>query len=86
MDDSQPYVGYGYSPGYKGLVCTLILSQGGVKLGIAGGAALPDPERLLEGTGKRHRHIALRTPADLRRGGVRALVRAAAAAAGKRDA
>ena len=85
MDDSQPYVGYGYSPGYKGLVCTLILSQGGVKLGIAGGAALPDPERLLEGTGKRHRHIALGTPADLRRAGVRPLVQAAGAAARKRN-
>ena len=86
VDDSQPYVGYGYSPGYKGLCCTLILSKGGVKLGIVSGAALADPEGLLEGTGKRHRHIALRTPADLHRGGVQALVRAAGGAARQRNA
>jgi hypothetical protein len=62
--DEQPdaaanVVGYGYGPGYKGLVCTLILSKGGVKLGFYKGAALPDPHGLLEGTGKVHRYVVL---------------------------
>lgn len=40
------------------MVATLILSRGGVKLGLARGSELPDPKHLLAGSGKVHRHIA----------------------------
>ena len=80
VDASGPYVSYGYAPGYKGVVCYMTVSRSGVKLGLAGGASLPDPRRLLEGEGKVHRHISIASPPDLRRPGVRPLVRAAAAA------
>lgn len=40
-------IAYSFGPGYTGAVCTLILSQTGVKLGLVGGASLPDPQRLL---------------------------------------
>jgi hypothetical protein len=43
VDPTGPYIGYGYAPGYKGLVCTLILSKGGVKLALIGGHGLDDP-------------------------------------------
>jgi hypothetical protein len=43
VDPSAPVVGYGYGAGYKGLICTLILSKSGVKLGVIRGAELPDP-------------------------------------------
>jgi hypothetical protein len=76
VDSSGPYVSYGYGPGYKGVVCYMTISRTGVKLGIAGGAALDDPHGLLEGSGKVHRHVALRAPADLRRRGLKPLVRA----------
>jgi len=59
-DASAPVVGYGYGPGYRGVVCTLILSKSGVKLGLARGAELADPRGLLEGSGKVHRYVALR--------------------------
>jgi len=78
VDGSGPYVGYGYGSGYKGLVCTIIVSKTGVKLGLAGGAKLADPTGLLEGTGKVHRYIVVKTPDDLQKAGVRTLVRAAA--------
>lgn len=42
------------------MVCTLIISPSGVKLGIVGGVELPDPHSLLEGSGKTHRHVVLR--------------------------
>jgi hypothetical protein len=58
-DAAANVVGYGYGPGYKGLVCTLILSKGGVKLGFYKGAGLDDPHRLLEGAGKVHRYVVL---------------------------
>jgi hypothetical protein len=50
-----------------------------VKLGLVGGA-LSDPHGLLEGRGKVHRYIALKTAADLDKAGVRQLVQAARAA------
>jgi hypothetical protein len=39
---------------------------------------LPDPGRLLEGTGKGIRHVKIRSAADLQRPGIKALLQAAA--------
>ena len=47
-------------------------------LGFIKGALLPDPNSLLEGTGKGMRHVKLRAPQDLDRPGMRDLVQAAA--------
>jgi hypothetical protein len=80
IDSSGPYAFYGYGPGYKGMICSIIVSKGGVKLGLVDAAHLADPYELLEGAGKRHRHIAIEEPGDLRKPGVRDLVRANAAA------
>lgn len=51
-----------------------------VNLGFYRGAELPDPARLLEGTGARLRHVKLRSLDDARRPAVRALLTAAIAA------
>jgi len=77
VDSSAPVIGYGYGPGYKDMICTMILSKSGVKLGFAGGASLPDPDKLMQGTGKVHRYIQLNSPADLKRRGLKPLLRAA---------
>jgi hypothetical protein len=79
-DESAGVIGYGYGPGYKGLIATIILSKKGAKLGLTGGASLPDPEGLLAGGGKVHRYVKVPTPEAARRPGVRALVEAAKAA------
>ena len=76
-DVSARLLVYSHGPGYRGMVATMILSQSGVKLGLVGGAALPDPRGLLEGTGKVHRYVALREAADLRRPGISVLLKAA---------
>jgi hypothetical protein len=80
VDGSAKLLGYSYGSGYKGLVCTLIMSKTGVKLGIFRGAELPDPARLLQGTGKVHRHVQLRSAADLERPELERLLSAALAA------
>jgi hypothetical protein len=80
VDNTAPVIAYGYGAGYKGLVCTLILSKTGVKIGLAHGSELPDPAGLLAGAGKVHKHIQLHSQSDLRNPGVRALVEAAHAA------
>jgi hypothetical protein len=85
-DLSAKLVGYGYGTGYKDAVCTLILSQKEVKLGIVYGASLPDPKRLMRGAGKVHRHVPLRSPADVSWPGLKALLRAALAAQRARSA
>lgn len=59
-------------------VCYLADYSEHVNLGFYQGALLK-PRALLEGTGKRLRHVKLRTPADARRPAVGALVHEAAA-------
>ena len=53
--------------------------RGYVNLGFYQGAALADPKRLLEGTGKALRHVKIRSVAEADRVPVRALVAAALA-------
>ncbi|HXK01432.1 MAG TPA: DUF1801 domain-containing protein [Verrucomicrobiae bacterium] len=57
----------------------------GVNLGFWDALNLPDPEGLLEGTGKRSRHVKIRALADLERPALRALVEAAIALAERPD-
>lgn len=79
-DSAARMFAYSCGPGYKGVICTLLLSKTGVKLGIAGGASLPDPHGLMRGEGKVHRHVPLKTIDDLRQPGVEELIAAANAA------
>lgn len=72
-------IGFGVSTGYKGLVFVVSPHSQHVNLGIAHGASLPDPAGLMEGTGKVHRHVKVRHPADLERPELRDLMVAALA-------
>jgi len=80
VDMRARLVGYGFGQRYSDMVCSLIPSRGGVKLGLAYGASLPDPKGLLAGSGKVHRHMNFRTLADVSRPGVKTLLRLALAA------
>ena len=81
VDTTAPVIGYGYGTGYKGAVCTLLLSKSGVKIGVAYGATLADPAHLLTGSGKVHRFVPVRTQDDLREAGLSKLLKAANQAA-----
>lgn len=72
-------IGFGTGPGYKYLVFTLLPYRGHVTIGFARGTELPDPAGLLEGAGKVHRHVKIRTDEDLRRPELAALFTAALA-------
>ncbi len=80
VDSTGPYITYAYEPGYKGVVSYITVSKQGVKLGVARGASLPDPKKLLQGSGKANRHVVIKTTDDLETPGLRQLVRAALAA------
>jgi hypothetical protein len=52
-------LGYGFDRGYKGLVFTVNLKKRAVNIGVARGASMEDPDGLLTGSGKLHRHIEI---------------------------
>lgn len=72
-------IGYGASTGYRGLKFTVAPFAGYVRLGIAGGAALPDPDGLLQGNGKVHRHIKIHNEDELANPALHALLKSALA-------
>ena len=81
LDESGRVVGYAIGAGYSGLVCTIIPSKTGLKLGVVRGAELPDPNGLMEGAGKRHRYLQISTTSDVERPGIAELLQAARRAA-----
>ena len=54
VDAKARIIGYSYGPEYIDMVCMIMPTKAGVNLGIAYAMKLPDPERLLEGTGTLH--------------------------------
>jgi hypothetical protein len=65
-DGPANMIAYGYGSGYKDTICTIIPSQKGIKLGFYKGSELSDPDKLLTGTGKVHRHVVIKDEGDLR--------------------
>ena len=63
--------------------CFFMVGKNHVTFGLHSGTSLDDPKGLLEGTGKNIRHVKLRTLADVKRSGLKNLVRAAARLEGK---
>jgi Domain of unknown function (DU1801) len=77
VDVKARIIGYGYSPRYADQVCMLLPTKVGVNLGIAYATQLPDPKKLLEGTGNLDRHVKLESKSDLETPGLKALLKAA---------
>lgn len=61
-----------------GPMCLFSIGKNHVTFGFLRGTSLPDPAKLLEGTGKNLRHVKLRTPEDLRKPALKKLIQAAA--------
>jgi len=58
----------------NGTVCGFMTGKEHVTFIFLRGAALPDPEGLLEGTGKSVRHVKVRTAADVKKPGLKKLI------------
>ena len=80
LDRSAKIIAYGFGSGYRDMVCSIIPSKHGVKLGIVEGAKLVDEGGLLQGTGKRHRYVSLTGLSDLEKPGLKLLLAAVLAA------
>ncbi len=62
----------------NGPMCFFMVGKNHVTFGFLRGTSLPDPARLLEGTGRKLRHVKLRTAEDLQKPALKKLVAAAA--------
>ena len=70
-------MGYGWTERMRDGICHIAVYSKHVNLGFNFGAALADPEGILEGAGNQIRHISIRTSDDLLRPEIRAYVRRA---------
>ena len=61
----------------RGMFCGIGPMKAGINLYFHQGVKLPDPDGLLEGTGKGMRHVKIRSRADIRPAALKKLVRAA---------
>ena len=77
VDPADKLIAYSYGPKMKDVVFTLMPLKAGVNLGVANGATQPDSAGLLQGTGKRHRHVRLSSLEDVEQPELRALLEAA---------
>ncbi len=57
IDASARLIAYCYGQKYAELICVIIPSKRGLKLGFNRGVDLPDPDNLLKGTGKISRYV-----------------------------
>jgi hypothetical protein len=80
VDFGNKLIAFGRSMKMRGLLFALIAHKSWVNLQLADGADLPDPNGLIEGTGKRIRHIKIRSVADASSMAVVAAIRAQLAA------
>jgi hypothetical protein len=80
IDVPAKLAAYQYGTGYKNTVCVILVSKAGVKLGFYQGAQLPDPDHLLTGNGKVHRHVVIHSPDTLQLPALTLLIQQAMAA------
>ncbi|HLD94355.1 MAG TPA: DUF1801 domain-containing protein [Anaerolineales bacterium] len=78
IDIPAHLLAYGYAKTYTHLMCVIILYKDYVNLGFPRGVDLPDPEGVLEGTGKRARHVKIRNVEQIESPEIAALFQASA--------
>jgi len=77
IDSKSGLIAYGYDRFYKSPVFAVILHMKHINLMFAKGAQLPDPEKLLTGTGKQARHVKIRSEAQTQNPALRTLLKEA---------
>jgi hypothetical protein len=80
VDFGNKLIAFGRSMKMRGLLFAIIAHTSWVNLQLADGADLPDPGGLIEGTGKRIRHVKVRSVAEASSAPVVAIIRAQLAA------
>lgn len=71
-------ISYGFDTGMKGMSCAIGPQRAYVNLYFYRGADLDDPDNLLEGVGKRVRHVKIKRSRDVQSKGLKSLIKDAA--------
>jgi hypothetical protein len=77
IDLPAKMIAYCYGQKYAELICVIIPSRKGLKLGFNRGTQLPDPDNLLEGTGKISRYIVIKSNVQIKSKSLRKLIESA---------
>jgi len=77
IDIPAKMIAYCYGQKYSEMICTIIPSKKGLKLGFYKGADLPDPDKLLEGTGKISRYVEIRLVEQIKSPALKKLIQSA---------
>jgi len=77
LDLPAKMITYSYGPRYADLICVIIPSKKGLKLGFNNGPELPDPDGLLQGTAKTTRYMIIPGKAQIRSQAIAKLLAAA---------
>jgi len=77
LDAPARLVAYCYGQKYAELICVIIPSKKGLKLGFNRGIDLPDPENLLEGTGKISRYVKIESGEQINSSSLKKLLKTA---------
>ncbi len=84
LDLPAKMVAYCYGQKYAEMICVIIPSKKGLKLGFYKGTELPDPAGMLEGTGKISRYVQIKSNEQIDSPALKNLVSAALEAYRKR--
>jgi hypothetical protein len=74
LDIPAKLIAYSYGQKYSELICVIIPSKKGLKLGFNRGAALTDPSKILEGSGKISRYVVITTDKQLKSKAIKQLL------------
>ena len=73
-DEKANMLAYGFANTYKDTICTIIISKKGIKIGINKGSELPDPTKILTGTGKVHKYVPISKSSELKNPAIKDLL------------
>lgn len=79
IDVPAKMLAYGFAPTYKDLICVIMPQKEFANIGFPRGSTLPDPKKLLSGTGKRARHVKLTDAKQVDAAELRAFIQASLA-------
>ena len=77
IDIPAKMIAYCYGQKYDELICVIIPSKKGLKLGFNRGVDLPDPDKLLEGTGKISRYVVIKSDKQINSPSIKKLLSSA---------
>jgi hypothetical protein len=80
IDIPAKMISYTYGQKYAEMICAIIPSKKGLKLGFNRGVDLRDPDKLLEGTGKISRYVEIKSEEEINSLVLKKLIEAALAA------